>query len=477
MPFVMVIEGYTQSMFQSLERFRCHVSNHWKWRDSIFQIFAIEGSGMKIVLKEWLQANRLSAESYDPELLLDSFLTEMERGLSGESSSLAMIPSYIAVGASVPRNKPVAIIDAGGTNLRVGVACIADDGTLQWERFNKRAMPGAEEEVSADEFYSILASELLPLPEGVDSIGFCFSYPAEILPDHDGRLIRWTKEIKIPGLIGECIGKGLLDYLKGEGANNSRVVLLNDTIATLLAGCSQSVPDATSSYVGFILGTGTNTAYVEQNKYIGKLFSEGSTGAQGVNVESGGFNAFERGLIDLRLDERSEHPGSQAFEKAISGVYMGSIVLETAKALIPEGVFSEAAAREIESWARLSTMHIDNLASDNGRDIGPLAHPSLTIDDCRQLSDIFCAVRDRAALLTSVNIAAAVIKTGEGCTPDKPVCVAIDGSTYYKTAGLSSRVQTHLQELLVPRGLHVSCIQVADAPATGAAVAALTAMS
>ena len=34
--------------------------------------------------------------------------------------------------------------------------------------------------------------------------------PAEILPNGDGRLLRWTKEVKIPGLVGREIGAGLL---------------------------------------------------------------------------------------------------------------------------------------------------------------------------------------------------------------------------------------------------------------------------
>ena len=81
----------------------------------------------------------------------------------------------------------------------------------------------------------------------------------------------------------------------------------------------------------------------------------------------------------------------------------------------------------------------------------------------------------RAALMTAVNIAATVIKSGAGADPQRPVCINIDGSTYYKLHGMEAKVQAYLKELLAPRGLHYRCIHVDDAPVIGAAIAGLTA--
>jgi hexokinase len=90
---------------------------------------------------------------------------------------------------------------------------------------------------------------------------------------------------------------------------------------------------------------------------------------------------------------------------------------------------------------------------------------------------VFRAVVDRAALLTAVNILAAVVKSGAGHDPAHPVCINIDGSTYYKTEGLADRVQNYLSEMLKNRNLHIRCIQVEDAPIVGAAIAGLTAFN
>ena len=49
----------------------------------------------------------------------------------------------------------------------------------------------------------------------------------------------------------------------------------------------------------------------------------------------------------------------------------------------------------------------------------------------------------RAAVLTAVNLASAILKTGEGRDAARPVCVNVDGATYYRTltADFAQRVQ------------------------------------
>jgi hexokinase len=378
----------------------------------------------------------------------------------------------LGIDGEVPANKSVAVIDAGGTNLRICLARFDEAGNMSLSHFSKQPMPGRDREASADEFYTVLADGLAPMKDQFDQIGFCFSYPAEILPNLDGRLLHWTKEIKIPELVGQAVGAGLLKKLEQRGISGKRVVLLNDTVAALLAGMAQGQRFGASSYVGFILGTGTNTAYVEQNAKIGKL-PDCSEGHQIINVESGGFSRFERGVFDEKLDAQSTNPGGHLFEKTISGAYMGSLALELFKALATEGAFSPEATYLILQKEQLSTVFIDNLIAENGRDLGWLADPSLTEKDRETMKTLFRVIVKRASLLAAVNIAAAVVKSGAGKEVDHPVCVNIDGSTYYKTFGMAEEVQKVLGGLLKKRGLHARSICVEDAPVAGAAIAGL----
>lgn len=426
-------------------------------------------------IQAWLKKQMISADAYDSEELLCSFLDEMERGLSGEGSSLAMIPAYVGIQGELVAGKPVAVIDAGGTNLRICIARFDEAGEIQLSGFSKQPMPGRECEISGEAFHAVLADALEPLQADFEHIGFCFSYPATILPDFDGRLLHWTKEIKIPELIGSHIGAGLLQALADRGVSGRKTVVLNDTVAALLAGLAQGRAFNAASYVGFILGTGTNTAYIEHNENIGKLDGYLSAGSQVINIESGGFSAFQRGPCDLQLDAHSENPGGHVFEKAISGAYMGTLTLELLQALTSEEVFSAAGGAALAIMKDLSTIHVDNLVSDNGRDLGVLGSEAFIDSDREIIKTVFKGVVDRAALLTAVNISAAVVKSGSGQDADRPICVNIDGSTYYKTYQLADKVQTYLKELLAARRLHIRCVQVDDAPVVGAAIAGLTA--
>ncbi len=425
-------------------------------------------------IKVWLKEQMVSAEAYNTDLLLGDFLNEMEKGLNGESSSLPMIPAYVGIEASVPVGESVAVIDAGGTNLRIGLASFNEAGEIELSNFSKQAMPGRDKEISASEFYTVLVDALEPIKDAFNHIGFCFSYPATITPKFDGHLLHWTKEIKIPELVGKHVGAGLIEALEQRSMTNKKVVVLNDTVAALLAGLAQGQHFNASSYVGFILGTGTNTAYVEQNDNIGKLDGYLGAGSQVINVESGGFSAFKRGALDLQLDAQSEKPGGHIFEKMLSGVYIGSLTLELLQALTSEGVFSDAGAASFSIMKDLSTIHIDNLAADNGRDIDVLGSEAFTDADREIMKTVFMGVVERAAFLTAANILAAVVKSGAGQDFEHPVCVNIDGSTYYKTYQLAEQVRAHLDVLLKERGLYIRYIQVDDAPVVGAAIAGLT---
>ncbi|HEY5621113.1 MAG TPA: hypothetical protein VIR77_00790 [Pontiella sp.] len=419
----------------------------------------------------WLMEEKISAEVYDAEMLLAGFLDEMEKGLNGTDSSLAMLPSYIGISGELPASAHVAVIDAGGTNLRIGLARVEAGGAVELTGVVRQEMPGRDRETGADEFYAVLADALVPFADQFERIGFCFSYPTSIQPDLDGRLLSWTKGIRIPDLVGTCVGTGLLQALADRSVHGKKVVVLNDTVAALLAGRAEC--DA-PSYVGFILGTGTNTAYLEQNGSIGKLNPRQSTGAQVINVESGAFSRFERGELEQALDARRDDAGQHVFEKTLSGAYLGALTLELLKALAEQQVFSPAGSTTLAGMQELSTMHIDNLTAGNGRETGVLGSDAFTDSDRTVMKTVFSALVDRASLFTAVNIAAAVIKCGEGHDPERPVCVNIDGSTYYKTTGMAEAVQARLSHILNARDLHYKCVHVEDAPAVGAAMAALS---
>jgi hexokinase len=422
----------------------------------------------------FLKQNGLDPEGIDRASLLKTFEEEMEAGLAGKPSSLMMIPSFISIDKPVQTDTPVVVLDAGGTNLRAAVVKINATGRAEIGAFFKRPMPGTQGEVSAEAFYDAFADFLMPIVAESESIGFCFSYPAEITPDCDAKLLRWSKQIQVPSVVGTMVGSGLLKHLEQRGYKR-RVVILNDTVATLLAGKSEGVARHYSAYVGFILGTGTNTAYVERNARITKRTDLDPQGSMVINVESGAFRRVEQSLFDRLMDAATHDCGHYTFEKMISGAYLGwlgFVVLgEAAKA----GFFSAAAAARLASWKTVSNKHLDDFCGGQPTEDNPFLDAAFSAADREAVVRLCTPVYARAAVLTAVNLASAILKTGEGKDAARPVCVNLDGSTYHRTltADFQNRVKRELKALLAPRNVAYELIKVDESPVIGAAVAGL----
>ena len=427
----------------------------------------------KKTVEDFLRENGfVTAAELDRQALLVSFISEMEKGLKGEPSSLMMIPTFVGVNGKIPEGASAAVLDAGGTNFRGAVVSIPPKISDK----QNQPMPGTKGEVGEEEFYDAFASELRRLKGKATckKLGWCFSYPAEATENLDAKLVRWTKGIQAPAIVGQYVGKELMKRLGG-----GEIAIVNDTVATLLAAKATEGDKTYSSYVGFILGTGTNAAYVEKNRNIVKLSGAGQDGSMIINAESGGFNNIEQSAFDKAMDAKSSNAGFQRFEKMIAGAYLGGIGLEIYKAAAKEDLFSKKAAAAIAGLGSLETMDFDNFCAGfkkEGRD-NVLDSIFADADDAKMARRLGIPVFERAAVLTAVHLAAFVIKSGEGADPSAPVAINADGSTYYKTRAIpfDATVRRELDDMLVKRrNVHYAITpQVDDAPMVGAAIAAM----
>ncbi len=428
--------------------------------------------------EEFLESNGFVSSQLDRTALVSTFLKEMEAGLKGEPSSLAMIPTYVSPAGELKRDTPVAVLDAGGTNLRGGTVSFPAGSTeATIEHLEKGAMPGTSAYVAPDDFYGTFATHLeRTKPFAADpAVGFCFSYACEAAPDGDAKLLHWTKQIQAPEIVGQWIGAELKKRLSFKP---SKLLVLNDTVTTLLAGKASEKPGQRfSAYIGFILGTGTNVAYVQKTADIAKLAPGEYPAEMIVNSESGGFNKISQSKFDAAMDAKSLDKGSQIFEKMISGAYLGAIGLEIFKAAAKAGFFNEEAAKQVAALPALESMHLDNFCAkfENGKP-NPLDKVFSDAGDAAMARRLATPVFERAAILTAIHLAAFIMKTGGGVDKEAPVCVCVDGSTYYKTRAVSfpQIVKSELEQMLGPRNIEFSLTVCPDnAPLVGAAVAAL----
>ncbi|UCH22663.1 MAG: hypothetical protein JSU83_05425 [Deltaproteobacteria bacterium] len=229
-----------------------------------------------------------------------------------------------------------------------------------------------------------------------------------------------------------------------------RIIVINDTIATLFSGLSKSKVDG---YIGLIVSTGTNMATFFDSKNIPKIAKISNwEGSIPVNLESGNFNPPHLTEFDKELDIHSENPGVHRFEKVISGLYLGRIF----KTIFPDSEFDP------DSGAR-GIVEIINKAEQ------------------MESNYIFAALKiyERSAKLVSASIAGLIALLSEYRRIEK-IRIVAEGSLLWSEVNgkkhyfyLVQDTLLSLLENLKLSGLEVKISEIDKATLTGTAIAAL----
>ncbi|NLV37420.1 MAG: hexokinase [Clostridiaceae bacterium] len=428
-------------------------------------------------IEEFLARYGMDAGKINLDENRDKFIREMDNGLQG-TGSLLMIPTYIGMDKELPTMEPVITIDAGGTNFRVAVIHFDEDRNPVIEDFKLYPMPGSKGEVSKEEFFETMADYIQPVLHRSNKISFCFSYPAEAMPNKDGKIIKFSKEINISDVEGELVGSNLKQVFKKRGFNEDKeIIVLNDTVATLLAGRAASPARAFDGYVGFILGTGTNICYSEKCSNITKVpqLSE-QEGTMLINMESGAYDKIPRGQIDLEFDAGTLNPGDFAFEKTISGAYQGGLTLATIRKAAEDGIFSDGFITELKNINELAAKQIDDFLfypyGDN-----PLAKCCAKSSDDEDRISLFYIIDnifERIAKFVTFSLTAVLEKAGSGMNPCKPACITADGSTFYKSKLFRSKLEYYIKSYTNDvKGIYCEFVKVDNGTLIGTSIAGL----
>jgi hexokinase len=421
--------------------------------------------------QEFLKAHKVLAAELDLQSLTDDFISEMKKGLAGKEGSLLMLPTFLGAEGTIKPNQPVVAIDAGGTNFRAVKMSFDDKLNLVTENLQQRKMPAIDEELSNKEFFATLAAYLTEYKNVSDKIGFCFSYAVEIFPNKDGKLLEWSKEVKAPEVIGQMVGKNLLHAM---GTPKKHIVLMNDTVSTLLAGQAATAGREFDTYLGFILGTGTNACYIEQNANITKASGLDKKGSQIINIETGNFNLMPRTDIDVAFDNTTKLPGRYTFEKMIAGGYFGGLCTMALKMAAAEGVFSAETKVNMNKMDDLTSEEVNKFVSCIDLKANILSDVLVSKEDKEAASQIINALIERAAKLVAASLAAVVLKTGKAKTADKPILMTIEGTTFYKMNNFRVMFEAFLQGFFSGKNRRFyEIVEVPNSSLIGAGIAAI----
>ncbi len=375
--------------------------------------------------------------------LHEKLLSDMRKGLATEDADQAMIKAGLAFPPEIKEGESVIVIDAGGTNFR---SCLVTKRKgckeIEISDFQKTSMPAIDRSLSKNEFYKAIANNISRLKNKAEKISFCFSYAMDITEDGDGKIIRFSKEIKAQDAVGSYIGKELLSELKKQGWTSiKKINVLNDTAALLLS----SYVDENQKWGGrmaFILGTGMNSAYISQGRII--------------VTECGMFSQLPQSDFDITVCSKTSQPNQSLLEKMTSGAYMGEIAFVMIKTACKEGLFSESFVNEINKLSFISTADFDEVLIDkkqteNKNKTMP-SHLMSALEkgseeDLQLLREFLISIINRSANLTAESIYAAA-KSTDTENESAPICINCNGSTFWKTPLLKEKAENRLKRLL-----------------------------
>jgi hexokinase len=362
--------------------------------------------------------------------------SRIARGLTEDGGELRALPAFLRPPRAGTHGRVLAI-DAGGTNLRAAVVELDAHGRAQLTAGPVQStIPDGRDGRAVDRaaFYAAHVALVRQL-DGAHGlpVGYCFSYPTASEPDGDARLIRWTKGVHVDGLEGARVGEGLVEALSAAGFAPRRVVVLNDTVASLLAAAGHTPQPART--LGLIVGTGHNLASYFDGARVTKLSPRWS-GPLAVNLESGNYHPPHLTTLDDALDSASGDAGRQRLEKAVSGYYLPQL-------------FSHARPTRPPLADGRALLAVAGDAADPD---APLAQ----------------ALLDRSADLVAAALAG-VARFHEGADP---ITVLAEGGLFHSTPRYAARVAERLATL--HPGAPVVLARAADANLVGAAWAALS---
>uniref|UniRef100_A0A914GS52 Phosphotransferase n=1 Tax=Globodera rostochiensis TaxID=31243 RepID=A0A914GS52_GLORO len=423
--------------------------------------------------------------------VMDRIEQAFQRGLNPATASNAavkMLPTYIrAVAVGEERGEFLAL-DLGGTNFRVLLITLEGEGrsTMRSKIFR---VPDHIQKGTGTALFDHIAACLAKFMQEHELIGrsklplgFTFSFPCEQHGLTSATLASWTKGFNASGVVGEDVVQLLREACIRRGVDIDVVAVLNDTTGTMLA-CSFFEKYC---YIGVIVGTGFNAAYMEKMENVHKLHGvspveDGLPPEMCINTEWGGFGddgALDDYLTkyDRQLDEHSINPGRQRFEKTISGMYLGELVRFVLEDLTLRGLLLGGDMERISEPGCFPTKLVSDIVGqtvneDNepfGRieeklqEIGISTSPS----DCANIAYVCSLVSARAAHFCACGIAALLNRM------QRPnVTVGVDGSVYRFHPTFKHLLDSKINKLVDPQYKFILVLSE-DGSGRGAAVAA-----
>jgi len=419
------------------------------------------------------------------EEIVDFFHDEMLRGLEGQASSLAMIPTFLPRWDSSHTSRDDDIylaLDFGGSTLRVlEVKFNSREGGFSVVSQRRHVLSKELVEVrEGKRIFDAIAKEIKVFMETRGRLndgrnyrmGFTFSFPFEQTAVNAAKILRWAKGFVADDVIGKDPVLLLKTALKENGVHNVEInAVLNDTTGTLLAGANHP-----NCNLGMILGTGTNICLNIPTSKIKKISGIYDDDDMIIVMESGNLNLRKVGIIsrfDLEVEKDSNNIGKQCAEKLMSGKYLGEIfriALKEAAGIVNDThPLSQKGSLSTALMSAIETLISDSMREEMNR-IFLEQHLKMKVssdEDATMIRNLSLHIKQRSAQLSAMLISGAIRFLDPVMLQQHTVI--IDGSVYTKDAAYQEKLHQILAEMGA-QNIHIK--EVEDGSGIGAAIAA-----
>ncbi|EJT97586.1 hypothetical protein DACRYDRAFT_24967 [Dacryopinax primogenitus] len=406
------------------------------------------------------------------QIIVDQFLKDFEAGLNKNGQALPMVPTYVTHLPDGTEKGTFLALDLGGTNLRVCQVTLLGNQQVEMKQSKYRVSDALKTGEAVDLFnymadsvdHFLTTTDVAPGAEDEDLyLGLTFSFPVDQTAINKGKLIHWTKGFMATNAIGHDVMQMLQDALDRRHIHVKCAALINDTVGCLLSHAYFSG----GCILGAIFGTGTNGAYVEDFTKVTKLPKGAFEGtlpkSMVINIEWGAFDnarkVIPRTIFDNKLDRESINPRFQAYEKCISGMYLGEIVRNILLYLVDNSIlFSGYSSKQLNTHYGFDTELMSNIESDKsdeGRTVREILTEKMGIDDQSIGPNDIAIVRwackivaGRAAKLSSCAVAAIIHETHCAEGNEDFLDVGVDGSLIAFYPGFEDGLRESLRTLV-----------------------------
>lgn len=417
-----------------------------------------------------LRANSMTPEVLQQDTLSQLFLAQMRVALYGGTSSIPVLPTFLKPFGTLREDTPVAVAEVDDREVRVSLVTFSG-GQATVSDQDSFPVPGREYPAPLADLLFAVAELTQPLLDRAKALALCLPFPIDYDWQGDGTIRSFPATMTVSDFQQKPVLAALAEEWKSRDLTPPPMTLVSLPAAVQLA--AGALHPGQKRYVSLVWDSVFDLGFTAPGSIV--VRQAGTPPA--LTPFACGFGHAQCvpfGLVDLIQDRDSAAPGQDLLLKMLSTEHLGDIYRLTMIKASERKLLTFGGSRDILSMRRLDLATVTEFLADpqNG---GTLAHYFREGEDCTVALAVADAVLDRAARLACAALETVLTFLGAGQDPEAPVCVALHGAAF-QCAPLLQAFQTRVQTELTQRGRHLTLWQGENAPAVGAAAAALYAL-